>query len=118
MAQITLLNSSDYTIQTTNGQSKLDITMEGLTYKVNNLLLNEYKDSSTPNYTFESKLVAITKELDDSNNLTFNLAWKQTSSNSNGYIYNTNWTFTKLSRDTSVDQFQNILVRISIQEKE
>jgi hypothetical protein len=110
MAQITLLNSSDYTIQTTDGQSKLDITMDGLTYKVNNLLLNEYKDSSTPNYTFESKLVAITKELDDSNNLTFNLAWKQTSSNSNGNIYNTNWTFTKLSRDTSVDQFQNILV--------
>ena len=104
MAQTTLLNSSDYIIQTTNGQSKLDINIDGLNYKVNNLLLNEYKDSSTPNYTNESKLVAIAKDLDDSNNLTFNLAWKQTSANANGEIYNTNWTFTKLSRDTSTTQ--------------
>ena len=84
MTQTTLLNSSDYTIQTANGQSKLDINIDGLTYKVNNLLLNEFKDSSTPNYTYESKLVAISKDLDENNNLTFNLAWKNTTANANG----------------------------------
>jgi hypothetical protein len=112
MTQTTLLNSSDYTIQTANGKSKLDINIDGLTYKVNNLLLNEYKDSSTPNYTYESKLVAISKDLDENNNLTFNLAWKNTSANANGEIYNTNWTFTKLSRDTSTTQSGNVIVYI------
>jgi hypothetical protein len=110
MAQTTLLTSADYSLQTTNGTSKIDITIDGLVYRVNNTLSAEYSDTSMVNNKQETKLVAVSKSVDDNNEVTFNMAWRSTTSNSDGNAYYTGWSFYKLSQDTSTSQFQNILV--------
>lgn len=110
MAKTTLLSSTDYSVQTTNGTSKIDITMDGLVYRVNNTLSAEYSDTSMVNNKQETKLVAVSKSVDDNDEVTFNMAWRATTSNSDGNAYYTGWSFYKLSQDTSTSQSQNILV--------
>lgn len=110
MAQTTLLSSADYSLQTSNGTSKIDITIDGLIYRVNNNLIAEYSDASMVNNKHEMKLAAVSKSVDDNNEVTFNMAWRETLSNSDGNAYYTNWSFLKLSLDTLTSQSQNILV--------